>query len=196
MQERSQTRSNRERSDATQDALISAARALFVEKGYAATSTPQIVAAANITRGALYHHFTDKRALFRAVLEREARAVAEAIESTDPRLSPHDALMAGSDAYLDAMAVKGRTRLLLVEGPVVLGGSELGALDEAHAARTLREGLEAAMNESGGTGLSVTVLASLVAAMFDRAAISIEAGAEAQVFRSTIGAVIERLLKA
>jgi len=195
MQGRPLARSNRERSDTTQDSLVSAARALFVEKGYAATSTPEIAAAADITRGALYHHFADKRDLFRAVVDREARAVAEAIEAIDPGLSGREALMAGTDAYLDAMTVKGRTRLLLVEGPVVLGGSELSALDEVHGARTLREGLEGAIAESGDIGLSVAVLANLLAAMFDRAAITIEAGGDAEVFRSTMLAVIERVLK-
>ncbi|MFX7731869.1 helix-turn-helix domain-containing protein, partial [Acinetobacter baumannii] len=59
---------------------MQAARALFVDKGYAETSTPEIVAAAGITRGALYHHFEDKRALFRAIVTGEALAVAAAIE--------------------------------------------------------------------------------------------------------------------
>ena len=74
------SRSNRERTEATKRALIDAARVLFVERGYAETATPDIVQMAGVTRGALYHHFEDKRALFRAVVEQEAGAVAAAIE--------------------------------------------------------------------------------------------------------------------
>ncbi|TWH24547.1 TetR/AcrR family transcriptional regulator, partial [Aminobacter sp. J15] len=97
-------RSNRERTEATRAALIAAARNLFIEKSYAETGTPEIVAAAGVTRGALYHHFADKQALFRAVVEAEAAAPA----------SVRQALLDGADAFFRAMAVNGRTRLLLL----------------------------------------------------------------------------------
>ena len=74
-------RSNRERTERHARDLLAAARALFTDKGYAETGTPDIVAAAGVTRGALYHHFADKQALFRAVVEREAAAVAAEIET-------------------------------------------------------------------------------------------------------------------
>ena len=196
MQEARRPRSNRERSESTRNALVSAARALFVEKGYAETSTPEIAAAAALTRGALYHHFEDKRDLFRAVLDREARAVADKIEAVAPLgVSAIKALVAGSGAYLDAMTVPGRTRLLLIEGPAVLGGTEMNALEEANAARTLRDGLEAAMAESGEMAFPASVLAILLSAAFDRAAIAIETGADPMAFRSAMVGIIERVLK-
>ena len=77
-------RTNRDRTEKTRTALMQAARSLFVDKGYGDTSTPEIVAAAGITRGALYHHFEDKRALFRAIVMDEALAVASAIERETP----------------------------------------------------------------------------------------------------------------
>ncbi len=185
-------RSNRDRTEKTRATLMQAARQLFVDKGYADTSTPEIVAAAGITRGALYHHFEDKRALFRAVVTDEALAVADAIERNAPaNLPPIDALLAGSSAYLDAMRVPGRTRLLLIEGPSVLGSADMKKLDEEHAARTLREGLEAAMNKRGAlSSASLAALADLLSAAFDRAALAIDAGEDAQHYRTAIATLI------
>jgi AcrR family transcriptional regulator len=188
-----QKRTNPERADATRTALLQAARSLFVQRGYAGTSTPEIVAAAHVTRGALYHHFADKRDLFRAVLEREARAVAEEIEaSASPNLSPQDALVEGSMAYLEAMSVPGRTRLLLVDGPAVLGPAEMAAIDEAHAARTLREGLEA-IAASLQRPFPVPAMTALLSAAFDRAALAIESGAEPAEFKAAMISLVERV---
>lgn len=186
MQEARQPRPNRDRSDATRAALTAAARTLFVAKGYAETSTPEIAAAAGVTRGALYHHFHDKRDLFRAVVDHEARAVAAAIETAGADSSGSAAMLAGSEAYLDAMTVPGRTRLLLIDGPAVLGAAEIDDLDSANAARTLREGLAAAAAESGATALPLQALAVLLSAAFDRAAMAIEAGGDPAAFRSAM----------
>ncbi len=170
-------RSNRDRTEATRAALIDAARELFVRKGYGDTSTPEVVAAAGITRGALYHHFADKRDLFRAVLVREMQAVAADIRAAAPaELPPREALLAGSAAYLGAMSVPGRTRLLLVDGPAVLGHQEVRALDGANAAATLAEGLAAAKVKPQGTSLEA--VAQLLSAAFDQAALAVDAGAE------------------
>ncbi|TGR15811.1 TetR/AcrR family transcriptional regulator, partial [Mesorhizobium sp. M1C.F.Ca.ET.196.01.1.1] len=84
MQQESGRRSNRDRTEATRADLIRAARKLFTEKSYAETGTPEIVAEAGVTRGALYHHFADKQALFAAVVEQEAAAVAAEIDHASP----------------------------------------------------------------------------------------------------------------
>ena len=148
MQQKSPRRTNRDRTAATRSDLIAAARKLFTEKSYADTGTPEIVSAAGVTRGALYHHFADKQALFQAVVEREAGAVAEEIErASPPALFPREALIAGSDAYLAAMRWPGRTRLLLLDGPAVLGRAVMDEIDARHGNRTLREGLVAAMRK-------------------------------------------------
>ena len=187
------SRTNRERTETTRLALIEAARALFVSKGYGDTSTPEIAAAAGITRGALYHHFADKRDLFRQVLLREAEAVAAGIEAAAPeQLTPRKALVNGSEAYLSAMTVPGRTRLLLIDGPAVLGLAEIMAMDDATSANSLRQGLARAGMGKGE--VSIDALARLLSAAFDRAALEIDAGADAKDIRAAMLWLLEQAL--
>ena len=105
MQARQETRTNQDRSTATRAALLAAARKLFVEQGFSETGTPAIVAAAKVTRGALYHHFADKADLFRAVIEQEAEAVsAQIAQKTAAPSSPLAALTAGAHAAAGSSA--------------------------------------------------------------------------------------------
>lgn len=194
MQQDRSRRSNRERSDATRTALIEAGRRLFVEKSYAETSTPDLVAEAGLTRGALYHHFADKQALFRAVVEAESAAVAKEIECAAPAgLMPLEALRKGGEAFLTSMRAPGRTRLLLLDGPAVLGRREMDEIDRAHAGRTLREGLQAAMEAGAIRKLPVDPLAALLGAAYDRAALGIEAGGSAGEYETLLSALVEGL---
>ena len=193
-QEKSGRRSNRERTETTRAALVAAARRLFVEKSYAETGTPEIVAAAGVTRGALYHHFADKQALFAAVVEAESQAVAEEVEQAAPAgLPPLDALRAGGAAFLAAMARPGRTRLLLLDGPAVLGHAVMDEIESRHGGRTLREGLVAAMAAGAIRRLPVAALAAQLSAAFDRAALMIETGAKAEDHAAVLSALVEGL---
>ena len=188
-------RSNKERTEATRLALIEAARRLFVDKGYAETATPDIVAEAGVTRGALYHHFEDKKALFRATLEREAEAVAAHIDAVSiPARSPREALLLGASAYFDAMTEPGRTRLLLLEAPAVLGFESVGAIDRQNAEGTLEAGL-AELLGSRAQAAKVRALTDLLSAAFDRAAIAIEAGAQRENYESAIADLLDGLVR-
>jgi len=183
-------RSTVEGMEATRTALLDAARALFAANGYADTATPDIVADASVTRGALYHHFADKRALFRAVAEREAARVAQEIEArAAPASSPRGALVRGAAAYFDAMAVEGRTRLLLVEAPAVLGATDI---DKDHAEESLRRGLADFLSGSDGESL-LDPLTALVSAAFDRAALAIEAGGSRKDYEAAVAVLIDGL---
>ncbi|RWH32817.1 TetR/AcrR family transcriptional regulator [Mesorhizobium sp.] len=194
MQPESGRRSNRDRTEATRADLIRAARKLFTEKSYAETGTPEIVAAAGVTRGALYHHFADKQALLAAVVEQEAATVAAEIDRASPAsLSARDALISGSDAYLAAMRASGRTRLLLLDGPAVLGRAAMDEIDNRHGNRSLREGLIAAMRARSMVKLPAEALTAVLAAAFDRAALAIEAGASAEEYRAVLMALMDGL---
>ncbi|HEV7322086.1 MAG TPA: TetR/AcrR family transcriptional regulator [Ensifer sp.] len=195
MQQESPRRSNRERSDTTRAAILDAARGLFVAKGYAETSTPDIVSAAGLTRGALYHHFEDKKALFHAVAERESRDVAASIEqATADGLTARDALKVGGRAYFEAMREPGRIRLLLLDGPAVLGKHAMMAIDAANAQRTLEEGIAEAMAPTVVPADKLSAMASLLSAAFDRAALDIADGASTDLYAETIGTLIDRMV--
>lgn len=186
-------KSNLERSDATRDALLTAARGLFAAKGYAATGTPEIVAEAQVTRGALYHHYADKADLFRAVVEREHAAVAAEIEAASPEgLEPVAAIIAGGEAFLDGMADPGRRRILLIDAPAVLGPDEASAINARHGGRTLVEGVAAGIAAGRLKPLPPQALADLLDAAFDRAALAIGSAAEAD-HRAALAGLVEGL---
>jgi AcrR family transcriptional regulator len=185
-------RSNRERTDLTRTALLDAARALFVEKGYAETATPEIVSAAEVTRGALYHHFADKQALFRAVIEREAGEVAADIDARSADASSaREALLQGASAYFDAMAVPGRTRLLLKEAPAQFAGDADKGDDPAEEG--LKVGLSHLLAGSGDLAL-LDPLTALISSAFDRAAIAIDCGGRREDYEAAIAVLMDGLI--
>ena len=187
-------RSQEQRRADTQRALLGAARQMFGAKGYAATGTPEIVAAAGVTRGALYHHYADKLALFQAVVEQEHALVAMTINAAtagDDEPGPVKALMAGGDAFLDAMREPGRRQILLVDAPAVLGRTRLDSIDGRYGLRTLIAGVTAAVDAKAIKALPVLPLAHLLNALFDRAAMA-EAD-ELADYRKTIKALLRGL---
>jgi AcrR family transcriptional regulator len=187
MQER---RSNSERTQETRRALLEAGRALFVEHGFQGTSTPEVVARAGVTRGALYHHFADKLALFRAVLEAEGAAVAneiaEGARGSDDAL---DTLRRGAKAYFKAMSDPARARLMLVEGPAALGPQEMRRIDLDTGGRELRLALAEAMNGQV-TKAEIEARADLISAMFDRAALARANGSPRASYERAMDAVL------
>lgn len=177
MQQKLPTGANQSRTEATRASLLDAARRMFAQKGYAAASTPEIVAASGVTRGALYHHFADKEALFRAVVVAEYEAVAAEVAETPSDQDALSALMAGSRRYLEAMRRDGRIRIMLVDGPAVLGPGDMARIDRTTTAATLAAGLAAAMEGGRIRALPVEALTGLLSAMFDKAALAISMGA-------------------
>lgn len=195
MQMKTTSRTNRDRTEETKAKLITAARALFTTSGYGETSTPDIVKKAEVTRGALYHHYKDKSDLFRAVLEEEARLVGKAIaEETRIPQSALENFTIGADAYFQAMKTDGRAKLLLVEGPSVLGKAEMDRINDLAGADEIRKGLEYAAEHGAMPGVPVAPLADMLSAAFDRAALAIAEGADEGPYRKAIHAIFEGLL--
>jgi AcrR family transcriptional regulator len=131
----------------TRAQLIRAGRELFAEHGYAGVGTEQIVARAGVTRGALYHHFEDKKDLFRAVheeLERDlAASIGEQIAGVD---DPWEVIVRGVRGFLDASMDPALMRIALVDAPVVLGWEELREIDARHSLGLISFGLQNAMD--------------------------------------------------
>jgi AcrR family transcriptional regulator len=161
-----------ERSTATRARLVTAARELFATRPYADVGTEEIVRRADVTRGALYHHFAGKRDLFRAVHEQmEEELVAsigarlEAAAATDPV----EALRVGVRSFLDACTEPSFARITLVDAPAVLGWEEWRRIDEKHALRLVLAGLEGAMEAGALRRQPVRPLAQLMLATMGEA---------------------------
>ena len=117
-------RTQQERTAATRRTLLDAARRLFGAEGYAAVGTERIAREAGMTRGALYHQFADKTDLFAAVLEEVEAEIAARMAAAADGLDPADTgalLVAGAGVFLDACTEVDIQRIVLLDGPSVLG---------------------------------------------------------------------------
>jgi AcrR family transcriptional regulator len=182
--------------EATTNALISAARHLFAERGYAAVGTEEIVQRAGVTRGALYHHFKrGKEELFRAVLVQlsaeTVRRIGLAAGSTD---DPWQALMAGADAFLDACATPEVQRIMLVDGPSVLGWDVWRAIDTDHGLGLLQQALARAEDAGATLPGSTTAVAHVLAGALDEAAMVVARAEDPAAAREEMGRTVRRLL--
>ncbi len=164
-----------ERAESTRNALVVAARRLFVERGYHGTSTEEIVALAGVgTRGALYHHFADKRTLFVAVFEAvEQDLVAAAGASLADDLSPLELLRAGLIGFLDASLTPEVQRVLLIDGPAVLGWQEWRAIEARYGLGGIQAMLDLAMADGSLPPQPSAALAHILLAAADEAALYI-----------------------
>ena len=185
-----------EQAEGTRAALIDAARPLFAERGFAAVGTEEIVAAARVTRGALYYHFEDKKDLFRAVYAEVDRELVEgiarvAIAEPDPWLR----LIAGCDAFLDACIDPALQRIVFLDAPSVLGWREWHEAAEAASALGVVEfGLRAAA-EAGVVRIgNVPVFAHLVLGALNEAGMFITHADDPPRARDDVGAAMRELL--
>ncbi len=141
-----------ERSEATRARLVGAARELFAERGYADVGTEEIVKSATVTRGALYHHFADKRDLLRAAHEQLEAELAEEIGAkiaaeAEAGSGAREVLELGARAFLDACERPEIARITLVEAPAVLGWTEWREIDERYGLGLVTGALELGMEQ-------------------------------------------------
>src|SRR4051794_24469189 len=137
------SRTQAERSEATQNALVSTARRLFAERGYAAVGTEEIVRAAGVTRGALYHHFDGKAGLFQAVFEQiESELAARFAEEALSRPDAWEAMVAALELFLDVCREPEVRQIALIDAPAVLGWTAWREVESRYSLGLIRIGLE------------------------------------------------------
>ncbi|WP_203821784.1 TetR/AcrR family transcriptional regulator [Paractinoplanes ferrugineus] len=127
--------------------LVLVAAEMFGRDGYAATSLDGVAAAAGVSRGAVYHHFGTKSALFRDALVDQQRRLAERFAAASSVRVGWDAVRAGCAVVLDAYLDRSLRRLLLIDGPAVLGWQEVRSIEDGFAGELLRRGLQRAGDE-------------------------------------------------
>jgi AcrR family transcriptional regulator len=122
----------------TRAALVNAARRLFTERGFASTSLDEIVADANVTKGALYHHFQGKEDLFAAVYEEVQREVSDRVVAEFLRPDPWEALVQGCELWIDANLDPVVQRIVMRDARAVLGWDTVREVEARYGAVPLR----------------------------------------------------------
>jgi AcrR family transcriptional regulator len=185
-----------QRGEATRAALIAAARELFVTKGYFATGTEEIVAKAKVgTRGALYHHFADKQALFRAVFEAVEEDLLARASPTSAARDVWDQLVAGLQGFLTAALEPEVQRIILVDGPAVLGWKDWRELEARYGITIIEGALAVAMDEGTIRTQPRRELAHLILAALDEAALLIAHADDPEAARRNASEALGQLLE-
>ncbi len=187
---------NSERSRVTREALIRTAHTLFKTKGYSDTGTEEIVQSAGVTRGALYHHFQDKEALFVAVLETAERELADTIEKAGAaQADPWQKLRAGYEAFLDSCMDPAVRRIILLDAPSVLGMKRWRNVDANYGLGLISRVLEALMAAGYIQAQPVKPLAHLLLGALSEAGLMIASAEDVHAAREEVGACLDGLLK-
>jgi AcrR family transcriptional regulator len=176
--------------------VLAAARSSFGSQGYAQTSVDEIAAAARVTKGAVYHHFASKVALFRAVYsEVEAEAQARTAEAVDPEGSPIDQIVAGVNAYLDVALDAEVQRITLIDGPAVLGLEPEGPADQQPGYLALRLGIATAIAHGYLRDFDPDVVAHLIGGLALLGGVQIARSSQPEVTRAALGRAVEAMLR-
>jgi AcrR family transcriptional regulator len=185
------------RSEATRQRLVAAARTLFTERGYAGVGTEEIVQAAGVTRGALYHQFHDKADLFAAVAETVHAEIAQRITAgaqADGPTDPMAALHAGVRRFLEVCADPAVERIVLLDAPAVLGWQAWRDLADRYGLGLLQHALQAAIDAGAIPPQPVVPLAHVLLGALDECALYVARAEDPAAARQECTAILQRLL--
>jgi len=186
-----------EYAEATRAALVDVARALFSspERGFAAVSIEEIVQGARVTRGALYHHFDDKQALFRAVLEGIESEIADRMQAAaEKETHPWEQVRAACQAYLDACLERDVQRIVVLDAPSVLGWGTWCEIDRRYGLGVLQKRLAAALAAQLIDPQPLEPVALLILGTLNTGGRVIAEAKQSSEARKQVGATIDRLL--
>jgi AcrR family transcriptional regulator len=179
-------------SESTKQALVDSATDLFTKNGYAGTSLDAIVKRARVTKGALYHHFSGKQALFEAAFNQvETKAMTQLSKTIDGGGSPWERALEGVQEYINVCLDPTYQRLVIREAPVVMGIERWREAEEHFSYGIVRDVLEQLIEagELGDIPVEVTarmMFASLSAGANIIAEASDPKKASAEVFAALI----------
>ncbi|MEU5876257.1 TetR/AcrR family transcriptional regulator [Spirillospora sp. NPDC047279] len=190
-------RTQAERSAATRQVLVAAGRTLFGQDGYGEVSTVAIADAAGVSRGAMYHQFTDKRDLFEAVFEDVERSLVETIGSAvaaSGSTDPLDHLIVGCLAWLDASSEPEVQRIALLDAPAVLGWARWREIELRHTIGLVEATLAAAVEAGRIRDQAIRPLALVIVGAVDEAAQYLANFGDSPQEERDIRSVIEQLI--
>ena len=184
------------RSEATRRALVNAARTLFGARGYAHVGTEEIVRAAGVTRGALYHQFRDKADLFAAVAEQVEAEIADRIAAAAAEAAddPVGALRTGARLFLDACAEPEVERIILLDAPAVLGWEAWRDLAGRYGLGLVQLALRSAMEAGAIVDQPVVPLAHVLIGALDECALYVARAEDPAAAREQCAAIFDRIL--
>ena len=192
-------RTQEERSAATREALIAAARRLWGERGYAEVGTPEIANVAGVTRGAMYHQFADKAALFRDVIEaveQDVMARMAALVASSGASTPANAIRAAVDAWLEVSGDPEVRQLILLDAPSVLGWAGFRDVAQRYSLGMTEQLLTEAIRAGQLARQPVRALATVLIGALDEAAMAIATAEDPKRARREIRQVLHRLIDA
>lgn len=192
-------RKQADRTAATRAALVTAGRKLFAEHGYAGVGTETLVRDAGVSRGALYHQFGDKKELFAEVLADVEAGVARRIANAMPGGSEGADLVTvmtlALRAWLDACESPDVQRIVLIDGPSVLGWERWRAICQHHVLGLVESVLTQAAASGAMLPLPIRPLAHLLLAVADEAALYLNASADPTAAREDIEEIVSTLIR-
>lgn len=184
------------RSAATREALVTAARPLFAEHGFAVVSTDQIARTAGVTRGALYHQFAGKEELFAAVFEQLegeiAERLAERLASAD---EPLTMLRDGIDGWLEACAEPEVHRIVLIEAPAALGWARWREIGQRYGVGLVEAAIASLVETGALAEQPVRPLAHVLVGALEEAALFVAAAADREQATADVRAALRQLLE-